>query len=599
MAAAALDLAHRAYIGYQAIQCASIYGETHHPHMTKDVHRITFLFMGINTLLLLWTAYSPLQKLTLKQKVIAFSASTLSGGAYYLYSRKKGTPEKTETFTIPIQDDQNSFELEATVSTYHHPPQSQRIARALYVAQIIQIIGHLYLGGYKRTSLLQLIGAISTFVAAYQMRWVEIQHKSPIPLTIENETFNPTISYHALLPYHRPQEGQECPILFEAPDSYYCSNKHLVCAKCLTDFYVQKVKDLAKVLLDGQRIEANFHHKGGVTLTFYCKEEEIPSCPVCREVASHAFLSFKQGRVHIHKEQNGPQNVPQSSFWPGVYLLFSAVQLSMALVQYTHPHLAAPLYKTQKALLLLDLFAVAGLFLTEDDQSKVSSEEKTEKLKWGLTLSFIVGSSIALYHWKKEPSSFNDALKGKVSKAQLKHLSVTDLPPISHRVMQVMYSSRFFIILATAALSSDNKKLLFTAALLNGLTLLKLSQVNWLCFERTYSIDQAGSTITPRFHFMIPNPSKMFPDEETWTKTLSQIYDYTTTFFHGSTKKIYWEITRQNGFVSSRRLYFDYRVLRKPLEILGRDFASLLLSWGGKGYHKREGLGTLNLSYSS
>ncbi len=541
--------------------------------------------------------------------------SCIGAGVYYRFAN---SPSHIKSEQVIINDANLGNRNQGDVSVDRNAPKSQKLARAIYVAQIIQICGMLCFGKNRIESLIQLAGIVGTLFGASRMNWIEVSHESlgslhfnhrlPQNRFSSSSTLeHPTISYHALLPHNSSGDEETCSIcLTNTPDSYFCSNKHPFCKDCLVDFCVSKVKNLATKILDGNRFGARFHYSKSeysthytydrTAYTFHLPENELPRCPICVEFVSHAFLTFKQGAVEIQKEEE-VDNAPKSRFWASSYLLFSAIQLTMALVQYTHPHLAGTLYKVQKWMLPLDGLVMCGLVFSEN---KIFPDKKTALLT-ALALTAILAGGITLYAYLKKPTSLISHLKDRVSKLQLDQLVINGTPPRIHRLMQGVFGSRLFFALAIATFSS-NKKLLIAAALLNGATALKLAHVTWICFQRTFKnevgLSNYASTATPRFYFMIPNAKMMLPNDLALTDTLSQIYDYTSTLFKDSKWDVYWKVFRNEyGFETGRKLMFDVTVPPSPLSINGMDFIKLLHSWKGTAFSRYDGTGSLNITF--
>jgi len=261
MSNALLTWSNRAYAAYQILQYATVYSESHQPQMTKDVHRITLFFMTTNAAFLLWNTVYPSNHLSKTKNWGILSLASLGGGAYY-YFYDPSTQAKE-----PV----NVESVQGTILVNWNPPQSQKLASAFYIAQIIQTLGGVCFGEYRTESLIQLAGSLGVLFEASKMHWIELSHKSPVSHTyhcerpdfgLDSRTLeNPTIFYHALLPHHS-KHGDECPICFEnSPDSYYCSNKHVICKDCLIDHYIAKVKDLALQLLKANRFTAVFKYE--------------------------------------------------------------------------------------------------------------------------------------------------------------------------------------------------------------------------------------------------------------------------------------------------------------------------------------------------
>ena len=446
-------LLNGAYAGYQVLQWGMVYGESHNPSMTKDVHRISLLFMAMNCSLLLWKTVQPGNSLSKTSNWGILGGAFAGGAVDYFFLNRPIQARASEIFNIDgfyieAADGQKNAIL-GTIQIDWNAPQSQKLSRAIVVAQAIQILGGLYFSKNKLLSTIQLAGVIGTLIQTFMMQWIEIKHRSPLDrLTFHHVGLNrgnssvatlshPEISFFYLLPVGQPQEDN-CSICLDDVNSYYCSQRHPICSDCLTNWYVSKVKSFASHLFEEGRYEVTFHYTKGQYETHYhhtettyklCfREGDLPSCPSCRENPSHAFLRFKQGSVLF--EGGEWDNVPKSNFWSSAYFLFSAAQLTFALVQYTHPHLAGSIYKAQQIMLVLDVVAFGALLHTESRMFDANLEN-SRSLQVGMALSVILAAGLLYRSYSERPSSKTYLLEKKVSQTELSALSIDQIPPPS------------------------------------------------------------------------------------------------------------------------------------------------------------------------
>jgi len=342
---------------------------------------------------------------------------------------------------------------------------------------------------------------------------------------------------------------------------------------------------LAKnVLADRGSYKAVFHFKPvskhssvyvhtHTSYTLKIVESDLPSCHKCSEVASHTFLSFKQGSLKIKDEQYNAK----SGFWASCYTLLSAVQLTMAIVQYKYPHLAPSIYKAQKLMLALDLPATIGLIRTEAKMFQVDTG-KDHALLVGFIASIAIGVLIAYDQWKTAPKSYNHHISESLSRNKLNAVTIDSSAPIIHRILQWAFVSRFFLT-AGLAESTENKNLLIVAAIMNAFTAITLTQMAWIRVQRNFILEPGVKrAVKADLYFMIPNPEEWLPNDVAVQGTVQKLYDYSTDFFIGSDWDIYWLIQ-----YDSRKLVYDVTIIPKLDTLNDIKIFDLLQSWNGAG----------------
>ena len=566
-----------------AMQLAANYGIAHYPQVSKDVHLITYLFIAVNSALLTWNTLSPNNSLSKAANWGAFGASAL-GGAFY-YGLAGGNSEPKVVAQINYGEDASS-----PIHQKEDVPSSQRLYQAIVVALLIQTTFRICVNKEKAFLALQLAGLVGTLLKSRSLNWVELSTKVHVTLQYvyyqlgyphsTSTLRDPEVSYHALLVK---------PLFQDSDLTYSCSNEHEVRQNTLIDSFCKKIEKLAKdVLIYRNNYTATFHFEKGkydihyrhthTTYTLTIREGDLPSCHDCDEVASHAFLSFKQGSLKIEDEGHNAK----SSFWASCYTLLSAVQLTMAIVQYKYPHLAPSIYKAQKLMLALDLPAIIELISTETKMFQVDTG-KDHALVIGFVASIAIGVFIAYDQWKTAPKSYNHHISESLSSHQLNAVTIDSSAPTIHRILQWAFISRFFLC-AGLAESTENKNLLRVAAIVNALTALRLTQMAWVRIQRNFSFEPGvHRAVKADLYFMIPNPEEWLPNDAAVQGAVQKLYDYSTEFFSGSDWDVYWLITTRHGHEVSRRLVYDVTIIPKLDTLNNIKIFDLLQSWNGAG----------------
>ncbi len=593
------------YSSCQLAQLALIYTESTQPKKIKTVHRSTLLFTGLSSAFLLWNTFRPTAGITQKQSWLLLAASGAGAGIAYRNSRLADE--------INLDELGLSGETQKTVRASYRTPQSQRLPQALLVAQLIHALGSLFFGEAQKILLAPLAASAAALFLSQRLRLLEVNYKHDKEIQFEVErspnllgphhmghiptyhgTITPELVYRTFTPVQgavQPTEG-ECRVCQKPSDFSICSQSHPICKPCFLAHCITSIdrlghKDnLFTVNLHfnslGDPSWALFNH---FTYEIELDKEDPPTCPTCRgESVLHSLpefkIQFKQGTIKL--KDDAPEAVPDPGFWSGVFCGFTAVQLTLACAQYTHPHLAGTLYNIQKLMLPLDLMFLSGLAIAEQKRTTTEPYVRPEwAAKAAAAASALLAVGLILYRWKSTPPSLIHHLKGIISDDALANIKMTNLPPISLRLMQWSYGTRVFALLALASLS-PNKKTHIAAAALSALTLLKLSTISWVCIERTYTdLHWAADLVTTQLHFMIPNLNKVGSTTEQFQQTLKSLTDYSARFFEKGSWDCHWLNNYYNGVYMGRDLVFEAVASPGPLSINGHDFFDLLMSWEG------------------
>ncbi|MCP5506028.1 MAG: hypothetical protein H7A38_04005 [Chlamydiales bacterium] len=596
--------------GYSLLQAGSIYGESRVGWMTRDVHRITLLFLALNTVAYL---YQCSNTNTPNIRIHALSVLASSGGGL-LYYFKGTTPKtiKSEEFTIEGWKTQNGAPIQGTYTLKQVFPDSQVALQSLIVALTLQTLASLCFDPKNPLLYLQLAGMSTSLYQARQMNWIGIHHQSPITHHFQtreaSSSLQPAITYFALISAPKNKgEDEECPIGTCPVDEvnlfyYYCSNKHRFCRDCLIDgVFGTQVKALASALMDkanrfdcthtitveqsGRRYHSNSSY------TFYYKEEEAPRCSTCREAPGHAFVSFLQGGVKVvGKETNA-----KSPFWARSLLLYSIAHLTLTAVQHVDPKLAPLLYRVQSYALPLDALLAGAFFVSEAKMFNVDPK-KDKTLLISAAIAILAFSLLIAYDWKKKGTDLTSLLTSSLPEEALKNLKITDHSPGIHLLLEKIYFAKFFIPLAAASFST-NRNVLLLAALINGLNFAKMASVNWISFERTYtgSVLGCADSATPRLYVFLPNPGKLFKGENPLQQAVQSLYEFTNTFFDKSSWHGYWRVITRNGVKIGRKLIFDATIHPQEWLVNGINLFDFVRHWSGTAYRRYDGVGQLNL----
>ena len=304
----------------------------------------------------------------------------------------------------------------------------------------------------------------------------------------------------------------------------------------------------------------------------------LPNCPKkeCNEAPSYA-------RYWDHSRWTGSG----SRGFSVLYLGYGITQLFLTYMQYRKPLLARSIYKMQLAMMCVD--GVRSLTV-----GKMS--------RWVFPL-FVATSALTfayIFMLEKDlSSSALEKLKSRIPEADLQNIKIGTLPPFSYKLMKWLLVNKILVDL-TDIPNSDQKKFLYSSALIGALSLYYLSKLNWFSFERkiTRPLDnhsirmfknvstfpeelnnsvantfkRSVKSTTIRLQFL-DSSSTLFSDNG---EAIRAIYDYTTDFFKDSFWECYLRISS-----SGKELSAEAQVLPGKINFRGMDLFNLLNSWSG------------------
>jgi len=270
-----------------------------------------------------------------------------------------------------------------------------------------------------------------------------------------------------------------------------------------------------------------------------------------------------------------------------LYLGYGITQLFLAYMQYRKPHLARSIYKMQLAMMCAD--GVRSLTVGKMSRRVFPLFVATS----ALTFAYIFMLE------KDLSSSALEKLKSRIPEADLQNIKIGTLPPFSYKLMKWLLVNKILVDL-TDIPNSDQKKFLYSSALIGALSLYYLSKLNWLSFERkiTRPLDNHSirmfenvSTFPKELNNSVANTFKrrvqsttirlqfldsssiLFSDNG---EAIRAIYDYTTDFFKDSFWECYLEVSSQ-----SKKLKVEAQVLPGKVNFHGINLFKLLNSWSG------------------
>ncbi len=304
----------------------------------------------------------------------------------------------------------------------------------------------------------------------------------------------------------------------------------------------------------------------------------LPNCPNrgCNETPSYA-------RYWDHSRWTGSG----SKGFSVLYLGYGMTQLFLAYMQHKKPLLARSIYNAQLAMMCAD--GVRNLTV---------GEMSRRVFPLFVAISALTFAYIFMLEKDLHPSAL-EKLKSKLPEEDLQNIKIGTLPPFSYKLIKWFLVNKILVDL-TDIPKSDQKKFLYSSALIGALSLYYLSKLNWLSFERKITRPLEGHSIrmfenvstfpkelnnsvansfknglestTIRLQFLDPS-SILFADNG---EAIRVIYDYTTDFFKDSFWECYLKVSSQ-----SKKLKVEAQVLPGKIDFRGTSLFELLDSWSG------------------
>ncbi|MBI3211175.1 MAG: leucine-rich repeat domain-containing protein [Simkania negevensis] len=162
-------------------------------------------------------------------------------------------------------------------------------------------------------------------------------------------------------------------------------------------------------------------------------------------------------------------------FWTVCYFFYSAVQLTMAVVQCTHPRLAGAIYTVQNLMMLLDgIVLYVGIVSLRAYEEPAGIQGKKKAFLTELDLTMLATIILAVGYFIYYDSCWVSYCKKNLSEIEFARVSIGECSLQNHLMMQLSYGWRFLLTLAFPTVPT-NKNLLIDAALCNGATMLSLA----------------------------------------------------------------------------------------------------------------------------
>ena len=598
-----------------ALQTGIIHLQRTDPRVAKDTHKITTILVALNCIGTLWAAGKLAKTLQDKYQISLMSPKMLTNNwtvpdwsmsKIFLYNTVGVTAGAvtllalaalTETASNRFKPE-NSLDDQTRIS--YKDPFSQGLAQTLYTTQIILNVALVCLGSNRIESLVTIGGLAGSLYSSFKMEWLNLNQDST--------GHAGKIHYTTLLIPSSNDDSQRMT----------CSAGHATGRDALLQHIIEKFRDVVMHSNENdhyrRRERRNEHGRFlGYSYTLELARSQLPSCVTCEERPAHGYLDVGRGSIVWDGDVAGPK----SDFGATLYAAYGVIQLTLVLAQQKYPHLAGSIYKIQKIMIGLDVLAIAGKIY--DYQSMQNAEWGNEAIFGALAASALALGYILYYHGTETGKDLIDHFKGVVPEGDLANLTVNSTTPTSFRVMQWVLTNKILLDLALAP-TAPNEQIHLISAAVEAFALYKLSQTNWIFFERKHtmplmnrpfklfdlglsettdaareSFENSLTEVTTRFHFIVTNEKLLLPDAESMQKTLQGIYDHSTKFFEDSFWQHYWHVTYHHGVEVSRRLIINAQILPRSLKIGDIDYSNLLTSWGGSAYKRWAGNASLNL----
>ncbi len=587
--------------GYQLMQLGAYLYQNKYPKESYNTNQLALYFMATNVLVLAWSGYQ--QNPLIKKQIICLSilGGYLSGSlplAGRLYKERDFQSLGKNT----IEGD--SFELAATISCeiqYQELiPVHQQLMRAVHVAQLIQVLGVLYLNKTSPYHWMQLVGLLGTLSYSYKTKWVEISYQHPLPLSFqcEDEEFNPsslglvdrktytstlenpTFSWRiALYPTLFDFSSEPCSVCNDsAANAYYCTNRHRYCHHCLIHSHIQTINGFATKLLTGEyKIEPTFPfcnpdrfspktlYKTIYKLVGVSRDDSFPSCPTCRDVPPETTIHLKEGKVDC----SFPPHIWESKrFWGIILSTYQIAKVALTALSFSNAKFISSFYWVHHLAIIPEAVFLLGIEPFLNDERLTEFSIKRFYLFLGMFLLICWALS------KKAPLP-TDQIKKILSQSDLKNLDIIKGSNYHPFLSYYLTSSVYLFFLATQS-KLRKTPLFISIALVNAIAVYRLSDISSISFKRTYHHNLPSSVKSATVEFSILYPQKHLPTIS-HDKFIKAVHEYTGRFFSGSEwGKKYW-----NGFKVDRSLRFDIKIIQNPFILEGIDLSDYIHAVSG------------------
>lgn len=590
-----------------------------YPKESYNTNQLALYFMATNVLVLAWNGYQ--QNPLIKKQIICLSilggylsgSLPLAGGLYKerdFQSLGKNTIEgdSFDLVTIQDQDGEPSGTISGEIQYQELIPVHQQLMRAVHVAQLIQVLGILYLNKTSPYHWMQLLSLLGTLSYSYKTKWIEISYQHPLSLSFEADDGDlnrwrprkiytstlekPTFSWRiALYPSLFDFSSESCSICdISTANAYYCTNRHRYCHDCLTHSHIQTIKGFATKLLMGEyKIESKFHFrstnpfsprtfvKTTYKLVGVSRDDSFPSCPTCRDVPSETTIHFKEGKVDC----GFPPHIWESKrFWGIILSTYQIAKVALTALSFSNAKFISSFYWAHHLTIIPEAVFLLGIepFLNDERLIEFSLKRFIKHLYLFSGMFFLICWALS-----KKALLPTDQIKKILSQSDLKNLDIIKGSNYHPFLSYYLTSSVYLFFLATQS-KLRKTPLFISIALVNAIAVYRLSDITSISFKRTYHHNLPSSVKNATVEFSILDPQKHLPTIS-HDKFIKAVHEYTGRFFSGSEwGEKYWVVFTRNGFEVDRSLRFDIKIIQKPFILEGIDLSDYIHAVSGTAF---------------
>ncbi len=531
-----------------AIQVTALEIQSRDSHAAELIHQIQVVFNTINVCWICWE----FTKILDIGVPIGLTIGTIGVGATLLVI----------TIALPILLNRHFTPTEMLASPKRKgesirwaPPRSQSFGRALYSARMVTNIA---LACLSTTSKIQFtltaLGMGYNLIKTSKQKWVEISKKIG-----EN-----TLYYSALLQTYKGNNFCSICRRDETPDSFFCKEKHPFHSACLSAWFHQKsaqFMDHSSTTISETRHYYNGAYMGtSHAASIQIPENNLPSCPNCRDIPSHSFLRAKRegcssSTIYI------TNSTPKWTLWSSpvvetAYTVYNAFQFTLIGLIKTRPEVIANILAMQHTMILSDLAALIRdcMALKESvDHKKLPSKHK-KSLIYGAAF-FAITAGLAILGLNRRLKLAVDLKNTLVSHLSLSTIETQKISISWARTSLETFSQYLYILRiglnATSIFYSKNPFIKTVNTALLTLSLSKLSKLPWMRVDQKISshIPNVGIKEADMSFYFLPSQNAL--SNENAPSTLKTIYEYTSNIFKGSA----WR-----GWIDKGNLWYNIRL---------------------------------------
>ncbi len=282
------------------------------------------------------------------------------------------------------------------------------------------------------------------------------------------------VDYYSLL-WPSTSHKNSCSICLERNDkpktSLCLNNTHALHSSCLIDLIERKIHDM----------KVNFKKRSGLH-TAKINHDQLPSCPLCREVPFHHYLEvrgadFYQGtffKIPITILGRDPKPFLSPELLEKIHAAYSLFQLGLSCLQHypeLYPTVGANIARLKLILCLVDLTAIGWSF--GKVTNKPVGNSRWRDLFWGFFNTTVsLGCVLCLNQYLKPSIDLNLSISPKYQdwKVEASWFSPT--------IFSQVFSLQQTVISLASAYFLSNRKVHLITALFQAAHLFNLSSSN-------------------------------------------------------------------------------------------------------------------------